>query len=294
MQSVAAWLVARPQNAVFALAITMLLPGLATLSGAILVLLVLQQDLRGAIVAMAFASLVVVVVAFVSGSSPLLTSIGLAFFWLPILVLAAIMRSTRSLALTLQLSVIVVLAGICAFFALINDPVGFWQATIESTPILQGLQLQEWKNAVGANAEQFAGMMTTMFAIGFWFGLVIVVLLGYWVYQQLPNKTAEFGRFCDLNFGRVIAFLLVVTSVVGFAINAIWIQSIAFVMFAVFWLQGAAMVHWLHSSGFVPVIAVFAVYALTIVLLEYMFPALAVLGYTDAWFRYRRRARKQQ
>ena len=111
-------------------------------------------------------------------------------------------------------SVIVVLAGICAFFALTVDPVEFWQATIESTPILQGLQLQEWKNAVGANADQFAGMMTTMFAIGFWFGLVIVVLLGYWLYQQLPGKTAEFGRFCDLNFGRVIAFLLVVTSVI--------------------------------------------------------------------------------
>ena len=100
MPSVAAWLVARPQNAVFALAITMLMPGLATVSGAILVLLVIQQDMQKAIFAAGFASLVLVVVAFLSGSSPILVLIGVASFWLPILVLAGVMRSTRSLTLT--------------------------------------------------------------------------------------------------------------------------------------------------------------------------------------------------
>ena len=272
----------------------MLMPGLATISGAILVLLTIQQDTQKALFAAGLAALVLVAVGFFSGSSPVMVAIGVASFWLPVLMLAVIFRSTRSLTLTLQLSVIVVLLGICAFYALMNDPIGFWREMIASTPLLQELQLQEWKVAVGASELQFAGMMTTMFAIGFWFGLVIVVMLGYWLFQQLPEKTAEFGRFCDLNFGRVIALLLAITSVAGFAFNAIWIQSIAFVLFAVFWLQGAAMVHWLHVSGFVPVIVVFAAYALTLLMLEYLFPVLAVLGYTDAWFRYRSRVTKQQ
>ena len=75
---------------------------------------------------------------------------------------------------------------------------------------------------------QFAGVMTTMYAIGYWFGLVAVTLLGYWLYLQLPEKSAEFGRFRDLNFGRVVALILAVTSVAGFIFDAIWIQSIAF------------------------------------------------------------------
>jgi hypothetical protein len=62
MPSVAAWLLARPHNAVLALAITMLMPGLPTIGGAILVLLVLQQDLRRAsIVAVLAGSLLLVV-----------------------------------------------------------------------------------------------------------------------------------------------------------------------------------------------------------------------------------------
>ena len=234
------------------------------------------------------------VVALALGSMPLHVLVQISSLWLPILGLAAVMRSTRSLTLVLQVSVIVVLIGTCLFFVLTRDPVSFWQEVIAAEPVLQSLQLQEWKSAVGATAVQFAGVMTTMFAIGFWFGMVIVVLLGYWLYQQLPENSPQFGRFCDLNFGRVIALLLAVTSVVGFALDAVWIESIAFILFAVFWLQGAAMVHWLRSRGLVPVIAVSAVYVLTILVPQYVFPALAVLGYTDAWFRYRDRVTKQQ
>lgn len=294
MPTVAAWLLARPQNAVFALALTMLMPGLATVSGAILFLLIVQHGMQKTLPIAAFAGLILVVVAMVSGSSPVNMLVGLVSFWLPIVALAVVTRATRSLTLTLQLSVILVLLGTIAFFALTNEPVAFWQQMIATNPVLQNLQLTEWKAALGVSEIEFAGVMTTMFAIGFWFGLVIVVMLGYWMYQTQPGKSGEFGRFCDLNFGRVIALLLAITSIAGFAFGVIWIKSIAVIVFAVFWLQGAAMVHWLHASAYVPVLVVFAAYVLTILLFEYLFPALAVLGYTDAWFRYRHRVTKQQ
>ncbi|MGI9270753.1 MAG: hypothetical protein ACR2QT_03195 [Woeseiaceae bacterium] len=294
MPSVASWLLARPQNAVFALALTMMMPGLATVCGAILFLLIVHQGMRKALQTAAFAGLILVVVALVSGSSPVNLLIGLLSFWLPIVALAAVARATRSLTLTLQLSVILVVLGTIAFFVLTNDPVAFWRDMIAANPVLQSLQLAEWKVALGVSEIEFAGVMSTMFAIGFWFGLVIVVMLGYWMYQTQPGKTGEFGRFCDLNFGRVIALLLAITSIAGFAFGVIWIKSIAVVVFAVFWLQGAAMVHWMHAVGYVPILVVFAAYVLTVLLFEYMFPALAVLGYTDAWFRYRHRVTRQQ
>ena len=291
MPSVAAWLLARPQNAVFALAFATLMPGMAMISGAILLLMVLQQDLRRATQAAVLAGIVVLVVFVALGSSPLQVLLQIASLWLPVFGLSVAMRTTRSLTLTLQLSVIMVLVGTCLFFVFVSDPVGFWREVIAADPLLQSLDvpLQEWKTIIGATELQFAGLMTTMYAIGFWFGLIVVVLLGYWLYLQLPEKSPIYGRFRDLNFGRVVALLLAVTSVAGFAIDAVWIQSIAFILFAVFWLQGAAMVHWLRSKGMVPVIAVSAVYVLTILVPQYVFPALAVLGYTDAWFQYRNR-----
>ena len=296
MPSVAVWLLARPQNTVFALVVAMLVPGLAMVSGAILLLVVLQQNVHKASLAAVLAGSILVAVALGLGSPPLQAFFQVALLWVPILGLAVVMRSTRSLTLTLQLSVIMVVVGTGLFFVLIGDPIGFWQYVIAADPLLQSLtgSLQQWQSAIGATDMQFAGVMTTMYAIGFWFGLVVVILLGYWLYLQLPEKSPEYGRFRELNFGRVIALVLAVTSVAGFLIDAVWIQSVAFFLFAVFWLQGAAMVHWLRSIGLAPVIAVSAVYVLTILLPQYVFPALAVLGYTDAWFDYRNRVTKQQ
>jgi hypothetical protein len=296
MPSVAAWLLARPQNAVFAMAIAMLMPGLAIVSGAILLVVVLQQNLRRAATIAVLAASILLLAAFVVGSAPLQVLLQVATLWLPVLALAAVMRATRSLTLTLQLTVIFVVVGAGLFIVLIDDPVTYWQQAIAADPLLRSLEspLQEWKTVIGATDLQFAGFMTTMYAIGFWFGLVIIVLLGYWLYLQMPDNSPVFGRFRDLNFGRVIAFLLAVTSVAGFVSSAVWIQSVAFILFAAFWLQGAAIAHWLRNKGKLPVFGVAAVYALTVVLPQYAFSAVAVVGYTDAWFNFRNRVTKQQ
>ena len=55
MQPLAAWLVARPQNAVIALAVTLALPFLHLFSGIFMVLLVLRQGWRPAVVEGAIA-----------------------------------------------------------------------------------------------------------------------------------------------------------------------------------------------------------------------------------------------
>ena len=60
----------------------------------------------------------------------------------------------------------------------------------------------------------------------------------------------------------------------------------------VFWLQGLAIVHWMHAEGLLPLAAVVAVYILLPLLQVLLITVLAVLGFTDAWFGYRRRMKK--
>ena len=62
MQPLAAWLVARPQNAVLALAATLLLPVLQIFSGIFMVLLILQQGVRLALVEGAIAGVLLALV----------------------------------------------------------------------------------------------------------------------------------------------------------------------------------------------------------------------------------------
>jgi uncharacterized protein YybS (DUF2232 family) len=78
-------------------------------------------------------------------------------------------------------------------------------------------------------------------------------------------------------------------SVLAFAFGAPWLQSLAVVLLAVFWIQGLAVLHWMFVDGELPMFVVITVYVLLPFLHVFLIMALAVIGYTDAWFRYRRR-----
>ena len=127
-------------------------------------------------------------------------------------------------------------------------------------------------------------------AIMLWTLYAATFVLGYRLYRQLPGETARYGHFRDLNLGRVIALTMAVCSIIALLSGAVWLQNIAFVMFAIFWLQGLAVVHWMHGKGILPAFAVIVVYVLMLPLSAVIVVALAVLGYIDAWFDVRRRA----
>ncbi len=287
MQALASWLVLRPQNAVLGLAVTLLLPAPQLTSGVIMVLLVLAQGTRLAVIEALIAAAVLLTVSLLFGVS--ITSMaGLMLgTWVPVLLLAMLLLGARSLTLTMQVSVIVAVATLLGFYIVVDDPVAFWQ------PYLVQMTELARQNNLQLNTELFsAEVMTISAALAFWMLYIVGLLLGYAFYKRLPGETGAFGRFRDLNFGRVIALTLALASLLAFLIDAAWLQNIAFVMFVMFWVQGLAIVHWLHGQGMLPLAALIAVYALLPFLQVLLMTALAVFGYTDAWFEFRRRMKK--
>ena len=134
--------------------------------------------------------------------------------WLPGMLLAALMRSQRSLTLTLQVSVIVASVVTLAFFVVLGDPALYWNDVITALArLFEENGLQEQASLLIARQEIIVPQMTMIFVFLSWSLYVLVVLLGYALFQSLPGQTAVFGQFCDLNFGRVLALIMAVTSV---------------------------------------------------------------------------------
>jgi len=284
VQALASWLVARPQNAVMGLAVTLLLPAPQLTSGVIMVLLVLGQGPKLAVIEAAIAASVLLTVSLLFGiaiDSVVTLMVGT---WVPVLLLALLLVRTRSLALSMQVSVIVAAVALIGFYVVVDDPVAFWQ------PYLAMMAEVIKQNNLQLNMELLsAEVMTVSAVLAFWMLYTVGLLLGYALYKRLPPETADFGWFRDLDFGRVIAITMAVTSLLAIVIDVIWLQHLAFVLFVIFWLQGLAIVHWIHAAGKLPLGAVIAVYALLPFLQILLMTALAVLGYTDAWFGFRRR-----
>ena len=287
MQALAAWLVARPQNAVLGLAATLLLPAPQLTSGVIMALLVLAQGSRLAVIEAMAAAALLVVVSLLFGVSIASIVTLMAGTWVPVLLLALLLKRTRSLALTMQVTVIAAVVAMVGFYLVVTDPVAFWQ------PYLTAMADFARQNSLELNTELLnAEVMTVSATLAFWMLYVTGLLLGYGLFNRLPGQAGRYGWFRDLSFGRVIASIMAIASLLALVVDVAWMQNIAFVLFVVFWLQGLAIVHWMHAQQMLPVGAVAAIYVLLPFLQVLLITGLGILGYMDAWFEFRRRMKK--
>ena len=252
-----------------------------------MVLLVVAQGTKLAVIEAAIAASVLLTVSLIFGVSIESVAALMASTWVPVLLLAILLVSSRSLTLTMQVSVIVAVLMMIGFYIVVADPVAFWQ------PYVTTMAEVVRQNNLQLNTDLLtAEVMTVSATLAFWMLYTVGLLLGYALYKRLPRETNDFGRFRDLNLGRVIASIMALTSLLAFLVDAAWLQNLAFVLFVVFWIQGLAILHWLHAHGQLPLAVVIAVYALLPFLQILLMTALAVFGYTDAWFKFRRRLKK--
>ena len=294
MQPIAAWLTSRPQNAILGLAATyvLFLPLAGIFSGAVMVLLVLHHGVRRAMMYALLAAAVLALMALLSGTSAPQMAFAALMSWLPAYVLAALLGNWRSLTLTLQVSVIVASVGLLGFYAVLGDPSVFWSSWLadEAAMLFREMGLHEQAAALVENQAAIAQQMTVLFVFTIWSLYAFGLLLGYALYQASLGKKAVFGRFCDLNFGRVLALIMAVASVAAVLSGAVWLRNFAFLVFVVFWIQGLAILHWLHAERRFPAVLLVVVYALIPLLSALPVLSFAVVGYTDAWFGYRTRS----
>ena len=208
----------------------------------------------------------------------------MATTWLPAVVLASLLRATRSLTLVVQLLVIFAVVAVVLLHVAIPDADAFWQPYLEATSTLlqqQGVELD--------TTLLTAEIMMMSAVLGYWLLFTLSLLLGNALYRAAPGERTEFGRFRDLDLGRVIAVLGVVLALLAFAIQSVVLKNVAFLVFATFTLQGLALLHWLKDRGVVPVAVLVATYVLLPLLQELIVAVVALLGFADAWLQFRRR-----
>ncbi len=293
MQPVAAWLVARPERAVFVLIATFPLPITQLLGSAVLALLVLSRGLARAAQVAGISFVAILVMTLVTSVSVAALIQIAVTIWLPGMLLALLLQRTRSLTLSLQITVLAALLVVVGLFVVLGDSSAYWQAVFrEFAELLQDVGKQQEADLFIQLLAYAPYMTGFVVAIG-WLLHVAAFLAGYAAYINLPGKSEGFGRFSELNFGRILALVLALTSIAAMFGDSVWLRNITLVLIVIFWLQGLALLHWLRRIGRLPSIVLAAVYVLTVLLGPLLVSAVGVMGYTDAWFDYRLRiARK--
>ena len=225
------------------------------------------------------------------GSSPLGVVRLAALTWIPAATLALLLRSRRSLTLTVQFSVIALLAATLLFFLAQGEANAFGQSlVVQVAEVLRESGYEQQAELLLARQDVAAWQIIGLIVLLLWSSFTLALGAGTAMYKSINEAAPSVGDFRDLDLGRVLAGVTALLCAAALVVDSIWLRSFAFVAFFAFWIQGLAILHWLAVHRSMPRALLIGVYVLLPFLNMLLVVALAVVGYLDAWFGFRKRS----
>jgi hypothetical protein len=270
--------------------VAMMLPPIGIISGATPALVTLR---RGGL-----AGVQVVVVALVGTgllgylllNSPWV-GLGIAAIqWLPVVLLALILRQTVSLPLAVLAAGALGMVGLAALYLVEPDPGAMWRAMLEQLfrPKLEQAGTDLSQTQIDALLDQVARMMSAALAASLSVSMVLSLLLARW-WQALLDNPGGFGReFRSLRLGRSVSFIALVVFVAVALVQGPLLLGLAAVLAGILLFQGLAVVHGLVAVRRLNVGWLVAVYVL-LFLVPQSLVLLSALGLVDNWLDLRAR-----
>lgn len=205
------------------------------------------------------------------------------------LVIGELLRGTQSITLTIQVTVLLAMAGAMIFQLSIGDSVAFWvpklnemvQLLIDGGAINSDMDPETLAKLVEMNAP----LATGFFAASQWYSAILALVIGYFLFDTGVDKGAlRFGRFRDLNLGRVLAGLMVLLAVAAALTGNMLLTNLAVILLLAFGLQGFALLHWAKNRYEWSVFVLVVCYLAVMLVQPYGVLLICVAGYVDAWF----------
>ncbi|MDH3761412.1 MAG: YybS family protein [Gammaproteobacteria bacterium] len=206
--------------------------------------------------------------------------------WLPVIVLAQILRSSNSLALTL-------LAGMLIGVLVIAFQFLFW-TDLESSWVAQLAQRREGDAQIGREeAEQlvqFVRLMMLLMASSLYLMYILVIFIARWLQARLADSQGFGQEFRALALGKRPAAVAVIIVPLGLFLQQAWLISFAFIVVIAFMFQGIAIVH----SRLATRKQAYGLFVLFYVLLVFTWQITGVLtaitGIVDNWMDFRKKS----
>lgn len=278
-------------------ALSLLLPPLTYLSGAVTALATLRRGaIEGALVVLGSVILAGALTLLVIGT-PYPVVVFALITWIPVWVLAAVLRVTASQGAALAVAGMLGAAGVIVFRLLVDDPVGWWREVLEQ---FVAHAVGEGGGPRGAAAqaqlqqmlEHWAPRMTGFMGAGTVLGLIVTLLLARWWHAVLDNPGGFAREFRALRLNARAAPVVIAIAVLALVANdatgglAGDLLGPAVVPYL---FQGLAVAHAVVAAREAPGWWLVSMYAALALLPPYAAALVAVAGLSDTWLRLRER-----
>lgn len=301
MRAIASYIMRGPFQAVLVTVVcgvlSLILLPFSHLSGAAIALVTLRQGIRQGLIVIGGSMLVTAIIAFIALGQPKY-AIGFALImWLPMLYLAAVLRTSISLPKTLIASVAIGWLSIAATYMVLDEPGVWWYETVIDPmfkPLLEEQAVDdEQRMLMQQYLQEYAEKMTGYLAVMLMYFHVFTLIIARWWQSLLYNPGGFKTEFQSLKLGRTSVIVLIVLGAVTIlSIDTISVVAghLAMVLFALFAVQGLSIAH--HVAGKISNGTPWLV--ATYVLMFFFWHIVSLAGVVDNWVDLRNFPRKKQ
>ncbi len=272
--------------------LSLLVTPVGVLSSAVVALVTLRLGEREGLVTIGLATGACALLSLLVFRSAFL-ALGFALLlWLPIWVVAVVLRNGRSLALAVETSLVFALVMIGVFYLQFPNPAETWQEWLE--PVSRALVEAEVmsEQASAESVGHLARWMTGLVAAGFFLQNVLALLLARWWQAFLYNPGGFRQEFHGLRLHRATALFALpfaVVALIGAGEGWDAMRYVFVVLLSAFFLQGLAVAHSMVATFEANPAWLFGLYVLLVLAMPQMVGVLAVSGYLDAFLDFRSR-----
>ncbi len=274
--------------------LALLVPLLSILSSAVVALVVLRKGLIDGLVVGAISALASGLLAYLMLGSSLPVVSFMLMLWLPVWILGALLRSTRSLDLVVQLALGFGLLLIGAFYLQLGEPQAQWAEILR--PVAEGFKDTQVFDADQSQAfvQVMAAWMNGIFAAAFYSQLLLALLLARNWQSQLFNPGGFQEEFHALRASRVLG--IAALPLLGFILfqgadAPGLIRDIGFLVTPLFFFQGLAVVHSVVARAGMHMGWLIAFYMLLVIAMPYAEILVALIGLADVFTDFRGRVK---
>ena len=280
--------------AVLCAVLSIVLPPLSILSGAVVALVALRHGAGHGLKVLAAAAVVTALAVQLVVGQPAAALLLPLLLWVPMIALALVLRYTRSLSAAvltaLAFGALIVVTHVVA----LDDPAREWTEMI-------GEQVGEVLEAQGLDEAARQAVLTAMglwmtgaLAAAYFLQIVASLFLARWWQALLYNPGGFGAEFRELRLPRWLALLglpLFAALLVPGLPDVL--RYLALPVAGAFFLQGLALAHGQLAAFKAGPGWLVGIYVLLVVATPYAFTALATAGYADAWLDFRARKVKR-
>lgn len=220
----------------------------------------------------------------------LIIAVSCLTMWLPIWIVAIVLREGRHLSLTIEVAVLMAVLGVIGFYLYADDPALIWQQAfapfLEQLPKDAGIEIDKLQEGIA----KLSHYMTGIFAASSLFGLLFSLFLARWWQSVLYNPGGFKAEFLTLRTGARLAIISIVIITAAKMSSGAFSElawNIVILLFVLYMFIGTSVLHTLfanmkHSQYLVPMLYI------TLFLVPHVLLPVAIVGLCDAWLNLRK------